>query len=180
MAKGRIPHVGRPFTNEVTANQLNTAFQTTGNVQAMRTDWPLLIEQTPEGGIRLWIDPAFLRRAVGPPRDPVWPVVVRDVRDDDDTFVMVQDVERNDSDPWDGIMAPVGKAYRISIWAHGKARDFRALVTREETLTRATPIVSGIQAIGQPWVAQYLRFDLLEPRDRLAFSDCVTAIAGGR
>lgn len=179
MGKERTPHVGRPFGTEVTEHQVNDLFQTTGNVRAMDVKWPLLIESTQAGGIRLSIDPEVFE-ADQPQVETIWPVVVRDVRDDNDHFIWVQDVVRDDADPWVGGMKPSGEAYEISIWAHGKARDFRALITRETIFTRATPIVSAILAIGQPWVLQYLRFDLIQPRDQIAYTDCTTGFTEGR
>jgi len=105
----------------------------------------------------------------------IWPVIVRDVRDDEDHFITVQDVERTSGEVWDGLMQPKGSAYKASVWAHGKARDYRALITRQETLTRETPIIPAVMALGQPWVMQYLRFDLIQPRDRMRYTDCVAA-----
>lgn len=110
----------------------------------------------------------------------IWPVVVRGIRDDNDHFVKVQDVVRNNATPWVGVMAPTGSAYDIAIWGHGKARDFRALLTREETFTQDTPVIVAVRAIDQPWVMQYLRFDLIQPRDRIRHSDCISAFSGGR
>lgn len=109
----------------------------------------------------------------------IWPVVVRGIRNDNDHFVKVQDVARNSATPWKGIMAPTGSAYDISIWGHGKARDFRALMTGESEFTVNTPIITAVNAIGQPWVMQYLRFDLIQPRDTIRNSDCISAFSGG-
>lgn len=181
MGKDRIPHVGRPFPTEITENDLNAVLRTGGNVRGMSVGWPLTIKNTQHGGIRIGFDlDGLLAQIRQMAIAPIWPVAVRDIRSNEDHFVWVQNCKRNDTNPWDGILAPTGKAYRVSIWGHGKARDFRPLLTRENTFTRETAIVTGFVAIGQNWVSQYLRFDLIQPRDQLQFTDCVAAFVGDR
>lgn len=163
----------RPGKNAVSASRLNE----TDMLARRRIQWGEGFEVSDTGTVMT----VNLRQKGGgggesePAQKAIWQVVVRDIRDDNDHFIMVQDVGRDDADPWTGGMKPIGVAYKISIWAHGKARDFRALLTRETTLTRATSIVSAVRSLGQPWVVQYLRFDLIQPRARIRYTDCVSA-----
>jgi len=178
MMGANTPHVGRPFAAEISENALNDALVTIGNVKTISVGWPLTIQNTQAGGIRIGIDIDALLQRAGT-IETLWPVCVRDVRAGTDDFVTVQDVDRTETDPWDGLMRPVGESYKVSIFGHGVARDFLPLVTRETTFTKATPIVWCMYMLGQAWLVQYLRFDLIQPRDRVRRSDCVSAIVGG-
>ncbi len=111
-----------------------------------------------------------------PPIGGVTLVVVRDIRDDGDHHVKVQKVRLTPGDVWDGLMRPMNEAaFDVPIFPHYKARDFRPFVTRQGTFTRETPILYLIHALGSPWLVQDLRFDLIQPRDQLRLSDCITA-----
>lgn len=179
MARQRRPHIGRPFNRPPTEAEMNDLFIAGDNAMSIRVTPPLLSESLPQGGIRIWLDPSAIPSEVTF-QESIWPVVVREVRDDADHFLTVQDVERSETDPWDGLMQPVGEAYEMSIWGHGIARDFKALITRETSFTRSTPIITAVYALGQPWAMQYLRFDLIQPRERIRYTDCVSAFTEGR
>lgn len=107
-------------------------------------------------------------------------VVVRNVRNDLDHFVLVQDVRLSDTDPWDGLLQPEGEAYNVNVWPHYIARDFKAFVTRQTTLTRETAVLPVVRSRGVSWLLQDLRVDLIQPRKRIRHTDCVSAFAEGR
>lgn len=115
-----------------------------------------------------------------PPGGQWTPVVVRGIRADGDRHVTVQNVTETATDPWDGLMRPIGEAYKIALACHQPARDFRAYITRQTTLTAETPILYVVAVGGTPRLIQYLRFDLVQPRDRIRHSDCISAFSGGR
>lgn len=115
-----------------------------------------------------------------PPGGQWTPVVVRGIRVDGDDHVTVQNVTETATDPWDGLMRPIGEAYKIALACHQPARDFRAYITRQTTLTAETPILYVVAVGGTPRLIQYLRFDLVQPRDRIRHSDCISAFSGGR
>ena len=106
-------------------------------------------------------------------------VVVRNVRADTDQHVQVQDVKLSDTDPWDGLMQPVGEAYDVPVHPHYVARDFKALVSKEATLQRWTPILQLVRSGGTLWLLQDVRFDLIKPRGRIRHTDCVAAFTEG-
>lgn len=71
MTRAGIPHFGRPFSTELSENQVRSLLQAQGNFQSVTAEWPLLVQNTGTGGLRLRIDPsAFDRPAVVATAEP--------------------------------------------------------------------------------------------------------------
>jgi hypothetical protein len=62
MTRANLPHFGRPFDTELSENEVRAMIQAQGNFQSIQVEWPLLIQNTGTGGMRLRIDPAFESR----------------------------------------------------------------------------------------------------------------------